>query len=93
MVERADRGQRDRASAKNIQTKMKERPKPPRNSQIQVVSRGEMTADQQSSFTRAVDALLIELLCDLDRRNQGDGYGNEEQVAGAGRDRRRTSKQ
>jgi hypothetical protein len=54
-----------------------------KKSVIQVVSRELMTADQQSLFTKAIDALLAELIHELDRRNKGEEHGNiEAQMAG-----------
>ena len=72
---------------------MKERPNPPRKTQIRVVSRSGMTAAERASFDKAVDALLAELVRRLDRRNEGEADGiTEEQVAGATRRSRRSAK-
>src|SRR5687768_15015104 len=61
---------------------MKERKRALRKTQVRIVSRVEMTADQQVSFTKATDSLLAELVKSLDRQ-KGEPYGHvEEQMAG-----------
>lgn len=53
------------------------------------ISTGEMAADQQAPFERAIDSLLAELIRSLDRQ-EGDVNGNfKEQVARSARDHRR----
>jgi hypothetical protein len=61
---------------------MKELQPQMRKTQISVISKKQMTPDQQASFLTATDALLIELIHKLDRRIQGESDGTaEDEVA------------
>ena len=71
---------------------MKEIQTPLRKTTVNIVSRSTMTEDQQRSFQMAVNALLVELIKDVDRHVEGDSNeGTEEQVAGFEGNRSRTS--
>jgi hypothetical protein len=66
---------------------MKESKRPRHKTHIRI-STGEMAADQQAPFNRAIDSLLAELMRSLDRQ-QGEVNGNfEEQVGRSARDHR-----
>ena len=53
---------------------MKELPKVMSKYQITAVSVTEMAADQQALFEKAVEALLADLICGIDRQLQGNTY-------------------
>jgi hypothetical protein len=76
----------------NPKKKMKGSKRPRQKVEIRIISRTEMTAEQQEAFTTATDSLLAELVKSLDRQVQGDPNGIEEQVAGKARDHRRAAK-
>jgi hypothetical protein len=58
---------------------MKESKRCRQKTQVRIIARGEMAADQQASFTKATDSLLAELVRSLDRRIQGESNGSTEE--------------